>query len=68
MKFGLVIMMNVIFLFSISAHSLAQKVDSEKEEKRYRLDKVIVRDHPLKDEALFAIATKCSWIFGTDLI
>ncbi|TET83708.1 MAG: hypothetical protein E3J46_11880 [Desulfobacteraceae bacterium] len=52
MKFGLVIMMNVIFFFSISAHSLAQKVDSEKEEKRYRLDKVIVRDHPLREEPM----------------
>jgi outer membrane receptor for ferrienterochelin and colicin len=52
MKFGLVIMMSLLFLFSISADGLAQEVDTEKEEKRYRLDKVIVRDHPLRDESM----------------
>lgn len=51
MKFCLVIVM--IGIFSISGPGWAQAVDSEKEEKVYRLDKVIVRDHPVKEEGLF---------------
>ncbi len=52
MRFGFVIMMSLFFFFSIPAHGLAQEVDLEKEGKRYRLDKVIVRDHPLQDESM----------------
>jgi len=52
MKFGLVIMMSLFFLLSVSAFGAEQEADSKKGEKLYRLDKVIVRDHPLRDESM----------------
>lgn len=52
MKGRLIIMMSFIFLFSISADCRAKETDTEKEEKFYRLDNVIVRDHPLKEEPM----------------
>lgn len=51
-KPGIAIMISFIFFFSIAAYGLAQEADTGKEEKRYRLDKVIVRDHPLKEEPM----------------
>jgi iron complex outermembrane receptor protein len=46
-------MISFLFLFSIPQYGLAQVEKEKKGEKVYRLDKVIVRDHPLKDEGLF---------------
>ena len=49
MKFFLITM--ICFMFFIPQHGFSQ-VKKEKEEKVYRLDKIIVRDHPLRDEAM----------------
>jgi outer membrane receptor for ferrienterochelin and colicin len=52
LRFGLAGLTGTLFLLSVTAFSSAQETDSEKGEKVYRLDKVIVRDHPLKDESM----------------
>jgi iron complex outermembrane receptor protein len=46
------IVMMISLFFFVPQHVLAQGEKEEKEEKVYRLDRVIVRDHPLKDEAM----------------
>lgn len=53
MRICLATMISFVFLFSIPQYGLAEVEKEKKAEKVYRLDKVIVRDHPLKDEGLF---------------
>lgn len=48
----LVTMMSFLFLLSIPGYSSAQVEKEKKEGHPYRLEKVIVRDHPLRDEAM----------------
>ncbi len=48
----LVTMMSFLFLLSIPGYSSAQVEKEKKEGHLYRLEKVIVRDHPLRDEAM----------------
>jgi iron complex outermembrane receptor protein len=52
-NFRRIMMMGLILIISVSSNGLAQTDSEEKPEKVYRLDKIIVRDHPVKDEGLF---------------
>ncbi len=52
-NFRRIMMMGLILIISVSSYGLAQTDSEEKPEKVYRLDKIIVRDHPVKDEGLF---------------
>lgn len=52
-RFRLVIMMSLIFSLSFSSYSLAQTSNEEESEKIYRLDRIIVRDHPVREEGLY---------------
>ncbi len=52
LRCGLVGLMGLILVLSIPGFSRAQKTEPKKDEKVYRLDKVIVRDHPLRDESM----------------
>lgn len=59
MRLGLLISIGFLFFFSTSKFIIAETVDSgtevvdsKKTETAYRLEEVIVRDHPLKDETM----------------
>jgi iron complex outermembrane receptor protein len=63
-RFGLAGWIGLFLLFSITTSVFAQKTDSGEEEKVYRLDKVIVRDHPLRDESM--VVTPQATIINVD--
>ena len=50
-KFGIAGCMALFLLLSVVTISFGQETDIEKK-KPYRLDKVIVRDHPMRDESM----------------
>lgn len=63
-RFGLAGWIGLFLLFSISTSVFAQETDSSEEEKVYRLDKVIVRDHPLQGESM--VVTPQATIINVD--
>lgn len=63
-RFGLAGWIGLFMLFFIPTSVFAQETDSVEEEKVYRLDKVIVRDHPLKEESM--VVTPQATIYNVD--
>ena len=51
-KFGFFIFIGLFAVLSCRTDGFAKKTDQENEEDIYRLEEVIVRDHPLKDEPM----------------
>ena len=63
-KFGLSGWIGLFLLLCIAPLGFAQVEEKSEEEKVYRLDKVIVRDHPLKDESM--VVTPQATIINVD--
>lgn len=64
LKFSLAGCLGLFLFLSASALCFAQGADQEAEEKVYRLDKVIVRDHPMRDESI--VVTPQATIINVD--
>ena len=63
-KFGLSGWIGLLLLFSALPSVFAQTTETSEKEKVYRLDKVIVRDHPIKDESM--VVTPQATIINVD--